>query len=345
MRVLSVYGGIGSMLIPAKENNLEILGNYEPRGPFKVGDFYKKNFNQDYLSYEQTMQLKNIDLIVGHPSCGSFSNLSRVKNIKPIEKEDLYKTLQIVAELKPKHFLIENLIKSLSKITPEIWMQQTLNLYDINYQVVSCFNYGNTQKGRVRVYVTGSLKSEPKFNFIPQEIEQGPLLNEILSPNDYIYQQKQAKQKVTNLIESGETWEDLSKYLLSIKEGEMIKYNSPSGGVKRRIGCRRLIGNRPGATLSGANGFQFHPFSGYPLSFEDRKKIQGYPKWFDVTTSPKHWDLSTAPIKNLARQFSKALPYEPLKEFYNQFVNGNSNLEPIIYYTKKHELIENANKI
>ena len=81
MKVLGVFGGIGSMMIGAKKQGYQVIGNIEDRKYFFTGTF-EYNFpgaffvhSIDELTEEQRAECMNVDLIMGHPKCGSFSNM------------------------------------------------------------------------------------------------------------------------------------------------------------------------------------------------------------------------------------------------------------------------------
>ena len=75
MKVLGVYGGVGSMMIGAKQQGWEVIGNIEERPYYFTGTF-EANFpgawmvnSFDALTEEQRAQAMECDMIIGHPDC------------------------------------------------------------------------------------------------------------------------------------------------------------------------------------------------------------------------------------------------------------------------------------
>ena len=134
MKVLGIFGGIGSMMIGAKQQGYEVIGNIEERPMFFTGTF-EANFpgafmvnSIDDLTQEQLEKCKDIDLILGHPKCGSFSTMRHVnETLEDARKElagNFEKFIGSINYFKPKFFAIDNLPKSLTEFTYKDWSEK-----------------------------------------------------------------------------------------------------------------------------------------------------------------------------------------------------------------------------
>ena len=78
MRALGLTCGMGSMLIGARAAGFKIVGNVEWRKYYYTNTFtgnFKGAFMVPSIDAAPEEGLKNIDLVMGHPECGNFSNL------------------------------------------------------------------------------------------------------------------------------------------------------------------------------------------------------------------------------------------------------------------------------
>lgn len=174
MKALGMICGIGSMLIGAKRQGYDIVGNIEWRPGYWTGTF-EHNFPGAFmakdlksLTPEQLEQCKGIDYMAGHTECGNFSpmNMHHLPGHDPVFS-DIPNFAEAVRVLEPKVFAMDNLPPSLFQFGPDWWAAQCPG-YDIDFEWVSNFNYGNPQKHRKRLFVIGA-KSDLGFYFIPGE--------------------------------------------------------------------------------------------------------------------------------------------------------------------------------
>ena len=142
MKVLGVFGGIGSMMIGAKQQGYEVIGNIEERPMFFTGTF-EANFpgafmvkSVEDLNEEQIEMCKGVDLILGHPKCGSFSTLRHHNSTLEDARKELAgnfsKFINTINLFQPKFFAIDNLPKSLTEFTYKDWSEK-LQEYDIHF--------------------------------------------------------------------------------------------------------------------------------------------------------------------------------------------------------------------
>ena len=162
--IAGVTSGVGSMLIGAKRLGLEVLGNVEWRNYYNTGTF-ENYFNAPYTTdYNDIEHLKGADIVMVHDDCGSFSNLNpHKKSIVASECRGLIpETVKAVKEISPRFFAMDNLPKLFLTFPASYWIEEFPE-YDIFFEFISNYNYGNTQKNRKRLFIIGAKKEE---NFV-----------------------------------------------------------------------------------------------------------------------------------------------------------------------------------
>jgi len=182
MRAIGLTSGIGSMLIGARAAGFTVLGNIEWRPYYHWQDDQGRNtFTENFpgaflvhkideLDEKQIRALRGkIDLAMGHPECGSYSNLRPNKTAKLKDPGDIPLFCELVNRLKPRFFVQDNLPKSLIGWTIQQW-KEALPDYDLFPEWISNYHYGNSQFFRRRFFMIGALKKE-KFVFVPGEFE------------------------------------------------------------------------------------------------------------------------------------------------------------------------------
>lgn len=131
---------------------------------------YKKNFpeavvlNEDITKVSSKMILeltglkaRDIDVIIGGPPCQGFSVSG--KRMIDDERNKLYKSfVQLVSEIKPKMFVMENvpgLVRLFEGKVKDQVLEDFSNIgYTVKYQILSADNYGVPQQRR-RVFFVG----------------------------------------------------------------------------------------------------------------------------------------------------------------------------------------------
>ena len=335
LKVLGVFGGIGSMMIGAKQQGYEIVGNIEERPMFHTGTF-EANFpdafmvhSKDELTSEQLERCKGVDLILGHPKCGSFSTLRHHNSTLEDSRKELAgnfsKFIECIVEFQPKFFAIDNLPKSLTEFTYKDWTEQ-LPEYDIHFEYISNRNYGNPQL-RQRLFIIGS-KKELGFYFIPGEFEHHETIRERLakiSPDAPNNQQ----WKKTDIVEGWYrheffpefkefktpqdriTSEEFTGFLKDQKINKSIQCYNKKGLITTRIGKCVIDIDRAAKTITGGNTghhYMFRSDTYMPFTIRERAKIGGCPDNFifipNQENEIKSWH------NNLIHQTGKFMPVE-----------------------------------
>lgn len=158
MKVLGINGGNGVMIHPLKDY---LVGNLEPRAIFHTkgekqwySNFSVPIFNNEDRCYNQ---IKEADIIIGHPDCGHSSILaySRAKKFSdPHKNESLTLFLKSIEHYKPYIWVMENLPALLKSYTKEE-LQDKFSDYKLIFINTSVMDFGNSQKDRVRLLVIG----------------------------------------------------------------------------------------------------------------------------------------------------------------------------------------------
>ena len=364
MKLLGMHSGIGSMLIGAKSQEWNIVGNIESRDYFYTGTF-ENNFSGSFLvdhlwnlSTEQILKCEDIDLVIGHPACGSFSNLKATGKKKKSKNdggiEEFIETVQII---KPKIFALENLPKSLTVLDYQFY-HNLLPEYDIFFEYISNYNYGNIQKGKKRLFVIGARK-ELNFYFIPSEFEfKGTTLERCsglteASPN-HQYADKNAIIKGWSRYHFDKTYiplgfeknritlEQFQEFIKDFPNDTNFLYYNKKGEQNSRLGFRKISVNRHCSVLSGGSNSAFdnkyRSDTLMPLTIRERARIQGFNDDFifyptEVKTNKDY--------QNLIKQTGRCIAVEfctHLTQYIKDFFEGNINE---LNYTNQRFLIPN----
>jgi len=335
-RMLGITSGIGSMMAPALEEELkekiEIVGNQEWREYYNCGVF-EQNFHAPYWDDWNDVPSEakeDIDIVMGHPECGNFSILNN-DITKRKNENDIGDFVEKVSEVQPKFFLMDDLYPSLA-VYPSSWYHELLPDYDLFFEPISNYHYGNIQKSRKRFFVVGA-KRDLKFTFIPGENVDhnktvwdiiGDLPEEDLPEIQHIHVPKDGEAR--SWKNPGEevycTWEELARRFKDLSPGKNLPYTNKKGEDKVRIGYVRLYKDKHSHVLygGGAQGYPgaFHPETGLPLTVRERARIQGFPDSFSFELSE---DLDPAQKQLIeVKATGKAMPLQFCGYAMRQFV-------------------------
>jgi site-specific DNA-cytosine methylase len=293
--------GVGSMLIGARDSGCKVLGNIEWRKYYSKPDSegrttFTENFpgalfaqKIDDLSESEIETLTGADIAFSHPECGNFSQLRVNKHAALNDPGDIPIAVELIKRLKPKFFVLDELPKSLIAYPMSKWSEELLD-YDLFPEWISNYNYGNVQKNRRRMFMLGALKTE-RFSFVPGEEENELTIADVIGdlkgregevPNHQQHISGKTKcGKAKNLYAIGVqyTWADARKYFRGVNEGTVMKYHSPDGSMKNRMGFYKENWEGTGHVLDGGSPL-VHPKTCLPLSIRERARIQGAPDDF-----------------------------------------------------------------
>ena len=365
MRAIGFTCGIGSMLVGARQAGFDIIGNVEWRKYYHKADEEGKNTfienfpgaylvkNEEDLTEEQKKELYGIDLAMGHPECGNFSNLSCTAQFKKSFAEmnkdcgDIPIFVNLVRKYKPRFFIQDNLPKSLIGYPMHLWAE-ALPEYDLFPEWISNWGYGNIQKFRNRFFMIGALKEE-HYVFKPGEKQNTITTRELLknlpktNHDEHTLVGNTAKGRGVYTEDRHMNWAEYKKYMLQAKDGETLPYKSKDGTWKKHIGHRKGFKDGYVPVITGGCPIA-NPFTGLPFSMRERCRIQGLPDDFILYGTIYEDDGTWSHYRNMAlvKQTGKCMPVQFCYYVSQQIADHiNGKIEP--YDPKKHTRILNPN--
>jgi len=261
---------------------------------------------------------EEIDLIFGGSPCQSFSTAGKRQAFEDPRGQAMLKFAQLVEEIKPKAFLLENVrgllsaalkhrkIKDRGKDAQPLSDEEThgsalkyllskFEYYNVKYQLINAANYGVAQK-RERVFIVGYRKDLNLDYTFPEEThnkrgDQGKdrwvtfadILDRISTRNHSYVTYSQERLRYMKMIPiGGGNWRDLPVEIAKQAMGGAYK----SGGGK--VGFfRRIKLNEPTPTLLTSPHQKStnlgHPYEDRPLSIEEYLEIQGFPQGYKIS--------------------------------------------------------------
>lgn len=255
---------------------------------------------------------EDIDLIFGGSPCQSFSTAGRRQAFSDPRGKAMLKFAELVNEIQPKAFLLENVkgllsaalkhrpLKQRGKEHPPLsdeeqpgsalrYLLSRFTGYNIKYNLINAANYGVPQT-RERVFIVG-IRSDlgieyefphPTHHRNPTKgqkkwITVGEVLSNIDIKEHHYLPYTEERLKFMRLIpKGGGNWRDLP---IDVVEQAMGGAYHSGGG---KVGYyRRLWVDKPSPTLMTSPNQKStnlgHPYEDRPLSIEEYKAIQGFP--------------------------------------------------------------------
>ena len=284
---------------------------------------------------------EKIDLIVGGPPCQAFSTAGKRLSINENRGVVFLKYLELIKELNPTYFVIENVRGLLSVPLKHVPHEKrkgklktieerggTLNyilnfLSDIGYKTsFNLYNSANfgTPQIRERVIIIGNKKEKLPY-LSPTHSENGEhglkpwntFKSAIKGLNNKEKEHlnfPKSRLKYYKKLKEGQNWKDLSVEL----QKEALGKSYYSGGGKTGF-LRRLAWNKPSPTLvtdpmMPATDLA-HPVENRPLSIQEYKRVQEF---------PDDWKLSGS-LRNQYKQIGNAVPVSLGKAIGKLIVN------------------------
>lgn len=263
---------------------------------------------------------EEIDLIFGGSPCQSFSTAGKRQAFSDPRGQAMLKFAQLVGEIKPKVFLLENVRGLLSAalkhrpinqrgegfptLEPDERPGSALNYllkkfdgYNVQYQLLNSADYGVPQT-RERVFFVGVRKDLEVQYVFPEKthdpegknglqnwITLGELLDNLqITKHHYVEYSPERLHYMQMIPRGGGNWRDLPEDVVKEAMGGAYK----SGGGK--VGFfRRLWVDRPAPTLLTSPMQKStnlgHPYEDRPLSIEEYLAIQEFPTKYKVSGS------------------------------------------------------------
>lgn len=274
MKVLGIEANIGSMLYPFQEAGHEIVGNYDSRGIVNEEN-YGHNFPTSQLfstleEMETYVKSHEIDVVLSQPSCSKYSALSRKSSDDYEECINIWYWFGII---KPKFFFVESKLDYINEVA-------RVPGYKYHFEWVSNFGYGNTQKGRNRLWVMG-IRDDQDWKFISNERQHSYTVEEVISGlPDYDVPSLDHIHIFKPFFKDSTTREYMTldeTFDMLLADGR-LSYKASDGDTKHRI--NRRIANRVHSTTITGGGTWFHWEKKYPLTVREKARIQGFPDTF-----------------------------------------------------------------
>jgi len=276
-------------------------------------------------------------------NCGGYSVLNsksrKSSGSHDGTESDIGDFIDKVSYFGPKFFLMDDLHRSLEYYDWEFYSKK-LPDYDIFFEPISNYHYGNTQKNRKRFFIVGA-KKDLRFSFEPGEMSDhnktiwdviGDLpVYEDIPELDHLHYFRDMNVRDMFLMEDGKfsttnksgrslTYEEFSEIVKErFAPGESFKYmDLKTRTLKKRIGFCLLYKDKHSHVLYKNTG-AFHPESGLPLTVRERARIQGFPDSYNLDI---HGDLKENSVKRLeieTKVTGKSMPVQFCRHASVQF--------------------------
>ncbi|WP_046176506.1 DNA cytosine methyltransferase [Domibacillus indicus] len=266
---------------------------------------------------------EELDLMIGGSPCQSFSTAGKRQAFEDPRGQAMLKYADLVNEVQPKFFLLENVKGLLSAalkhrplnkrgiehppLEPEEEQGSALNHllqhfgnYNVKLSIINAADYGIPQT-RERVFIVG-VRNDLGIEFeFPESthnkdgsdgklpwVTMGQVLENLNITEHHYMNYSEERLRFMRLIpQGGGNWRDLRVHGDEIvREAMGGAYNSGGG----KVGFfRRLSVNKPSPTLLTSPAQKStnlgHPYEDRPLSIEEYLFIQGFPTDFRVAGS------------------------------------------------------------
>ena len=339
IKALSFFSGAMGLDLGLEKAGIEVILTCESekiiretiqlnKPKIKILEDINKYSAEDIRNAAGLKRKENIDLIVGGPPCQAFSTAGKRLSINENRGIVFLKYLELIKNLKPTYFVIENVRGLLSVPLKHIPHQDrnrklktieekggTLNFilnylntcgYKVSFNLYNSANFGSPQI-RERVIIIGN-KTEKLPYLSPTHSQNGEFglkpwntfrtaikgLQNI--KHDYVNFPK-SRLKYYKKLKEGQNWKNLSLKL----QKEALGKSFYLGGGKTGF-FRRLAWDKPSPTLVTDPTMPAtdlaHPVENRPLSIQEYKRIQEF---------PDEWKLS-GNLRNKYKQVGNAVP-------------------------------------
>ncbi len=274
------------------------------------------NYSKEKIYREAGLDNEEISLMFGGSPCQSFSTAGKRRAFEDERGLAMIKFAELIEEIKPKAFLIENVTGLLSaplknrphkergegypplseeegKGSALKFLLRKFKSYNITYQKINAADYGVPQK-RERVFIIGFRKDLDKiFEFPKPTHGQGikrystfrDVLKEVVNVKHEHSEYTEKRLKYMKLIPvGGGNWKDLDEDVAKEAMGKSYYSGGGKTGFFRRIKIDEpaptmLTSPTQNSTVLG------HPLEDRPLSIQEYLVIQGFPVNYNVNGS------------------------------------------------------------
>ncbi len=293
-------GGWKPLLSVDINENVSKTHNFNmPNLPYLEGDLGEENFRRSIID---KFKNKEIGVIVGGPPCQGFSVFGkrRFVNTKGYDPHTdprnklVYAYLEIVKELKPRWFLMEN-VPGLANLDDGLFLHQLINEFknlgysNTEFKVLNAADYGVPQLRKRLIIIgntTGHIIPWPKKKYFPEPKDWqkayrtvGEVISDLSTessyskiPNHVPMNHKPLLVERYKYIEEGCRL-DIAKLPPELKSGYRTEEVKNYSHV-----FKRLHRNKPSTTIvPGHNAFAIHPFLNRALTVREAARIQTFP--------------------------------------------------------------------
>lgn len=230
-----------------------------------------------------------IDVLIGGPPCQGFSTIGKRISSDPSKRKEadprntLFKEyIRILKYLKPKFFLMENVVGLLTRDKGEIFREIERTFrdtgYEFNHVILNAAEYGVPQI-RNRVFFFGNrigVKMQPPIAICDGSAEK-PYKTVGQSISDLA--KKEADKKINHVpLRHGEI--NIKRYSLIPEGGRLPENELPPELFRKNFGntFKRLHRDKPSLTMvPGHNAFPIHPWLNRSLTVREAARIQTFP--------------------------------------------------------------------
>ena len=266
----------------------------------------------DVTKLDLTQHSNKVDMLIGGVPCQSFSQAGKQAGLQDARGNLMYTFEKLIRQCNPRIWIIEN-VRGLVSHEKGATFSTLIDLfksntnYNIEWKILNSKDYGVAQK-RERIFIVGTLKLLPKFNF-PDSIKPEIFLRDILInvPESAGSKYSAKKYEIMKMIPPGGCWINLPPKLQQEYMGESLN----SGGGKR--GCaRRLSMDEQCLTLTTSpdqkQTTRCHPIETRPFTTREYARIQSFPDTYQFcgSTTSIYKQIGNAVPVNMAFHVAQA---------------------------------------
>lgn len=318
-----------------------------------IGDINDYNADE-ILKLAKVPANRKVDIIFGGPPCQAFSTAGNRKGFNDERGNVFIKYLELVSEIKPTYVVIENVRGLLSSESPyddNLSIKECMNSnlkpvkggtflhiikilkeigYTISYNLYNAANFGSPQI-RERVVLIGYMGDSKVPYLEPTHSEGGGFglkkwmtLREAFDTLDsstvhHFINFPEDRLVYYRMLTEGQYWKNLPLEM----QKEALGASFYLGGGKTGF-YRRLAFNKPSPTLVTHPAMPAtdlaHPVEDRPLSVEEYKAIQAF---------PKEWKICGSVLEQY-KQIGNAVPIDLGYAIGKTIVNHMRNIKPTV---------------
>lgn len=262
---------------------------------------------------------EQVDVMAGGPPCQAFSTAGARRGFDDLRGNVFLHYLELIAAIKPKYAIIENVRGLLSLPVSETQSAALLEEtgldfskkhgairlvtyklreagYNVSFNLYNAANFGTPQirervviiatlKGEKVPYLTPTNSDDPTFGLPEWEVLRDAISDLDDAESDYIpFPEK--RLKYFRMLKAGQYWKNLPPEVQPIAMGKSFYL----GGGKTGF-YRRLAWDRPSPTLVTHPAMPAtdlgHPDKDRPLTVAEYKRIQQFPDTWEIAGRPQ----------------------------------------------------------